>query len=149
MGLIEALRPGPVALDTVIFIYFIEEHLVYLPLVEPVFQAIDAGQIPATTSTLTLLETLVVPYRNGGIELAKRYEAILTSSHGLVLAELTRPIVQTAARLRANTNIRTPDAFQVAAALNCGCKTLLTNDRNIPSDIGLRVILLKEYAQPR
>jgi predicted nucleic acid-binding protein len=110
MGLIEALVSGPVALDTVIFIYFIEEHPFYLPLVEPVFQAIDTGQIPATTSTLTLLETLVVPYRNGDIRLAERYEAILTSSRGLVLVELTKPIMQTAARLRANTNIRTPDA---------------------------------------
>lgn len=80
MGLLEALRSGPVALDTVIFIYFIEEHPGYLPLVEPVFHAIDAGQIPATTSTLTPMETLVVPYRNGDSALAERYETILTRS---------------------------------------------------------------------
>ncbi len=43
MGLIEELGSGPVALDTAIFIYFIEEHPIYLPLLEPVFQAIDAG----------------------------------------------------------------------------------------------------------
>ena len=43
MGLLSDLGRGRVALDTSIFIYFIEEHPVYLPLVEPLFEALDAG----------------------------------------------------------------------------------------------------------
>ena len=41
MGLIDELGAGPVALDTSVFIYFIEEHPQYLPVVEPVFAAVD------------------------------------------------------------------------------------------------------------
>lgn len=47
------------------FIYFIEEHPIYLPLVEPLFEAIDAGELEAVTSSLTLLEVLVIPFRFG------------------------------------------------------------------------------------
>jgi predicted nucleic acid-binding protein len=58
--LITALGRGPVGLDTAIFIYYIEEHPRYLPLVEPVFAGIDEGRRDGVTSALTLLETLVI-----------------------------------------------------------------------------------------
>ena len=45
MGLIEDLKPGPVALDTQVFIYFIEEDKEFLPLVKPLFEAIDHDTI--------------------------------------------------------------------------------------------------------
>ena len=48
------LGRGPIALDTVVFISFIEEDPRYLPLVEPVFAAIDGGRWSAATSALTL-----------------------------------------------------------------------------------------------
>ena len=70
MGLIDDLDPGPVALDTQVFIYLIEEDERFLPLVKPVFEAIDHGSLPAVTSALTLMELLVLPYRNGNAALA-------------------------------------------------------------------------------
>ena len=72
MGLIDDLKPGPVALDTQMFIYFIEEDKRYLPLVKPLFEAIDQGSLPASTSGLTLMEVLVVPYRTGNMPIAMR-----------------------------------------------------------------------------
>ncbi|MBI4611703.1 MAG: hypothetical protein HY726_22170 [Candidatus Rokubacteria bacterium] len=63
MGLIEDLAPGPVGLDTPVFIYYIEEHPRFIPLLDPLFEAIDAGQIEGVTSGVSLKETLVVPYR--------------------------------------------------------------------------------------
>ena len=87
MGLLSDLGSGPVALDTSIFIYFIEEHPVYLPLVEPLFEAIDRGEIEAVTSSLTLLEVLVVPFRSANTALIDRYETLLTKSQGLQLVD--------------------------------------------------------------
>ena len=78
MGLMAEVGSGPVGIDTAVFIYFIEEHPEYLSTVLPVFQAIDLGELRAATSTLTLLETIVVPYRQGNSALADRYEALLT-----------------------------------------------------------------------
>jgi predicted nucleic acid-binding protein len=40
---------------------------------------------------------------------------------------------------------RTPDALQIAAALGAGCSALVTNDRDLPSVGGLRVVQLRSY----
>ena len=128
MGLIQEIGDGPLALDTVAFIYFIEEHPRFLPVLDPVFAAIDEGRLPAIASSLTLLEVLVVPYRAGNVPLAERYEQALTRSRGLRLVEIDRPLLRAAAQLRAvHASFRTPDAIQVTAALLSGCSALLTN----------------------
>ena len=45
------------ALDSSIFIYYIEENPQYLPLVDPIFDALIEGRLEAVTCALTLLET--------------------------------------------------------------------------------------------
>lgn len=141
------LPTGSVALDTAIFIYYIEEHRDYLPLVEPLFAEIDAGTREAVTSVLTLLEVLVVPYRAGDLALATRYEALLSRSRGLHLVELDRTQLRTAAQLRALYRLRTPDALQIAAALTAQCQTFVTNDRQLPDIPGLHVVQLDRVRQ--
>ena len=145
MGLIDEIGAGPVGLDTAIFIYFIEEPPLFLPAVVPVFKAIDRGELTAATSALTLLETIVVPYRSGDSTLADRYEAFLTRSRGLRLVELDLPLLRAAALIRATTRVKTPDALQLAAALSHGCTTFLTNDRKLSDLGGLRVLQLKDH----
>ena len=144
MGLIDDLKPGPVALDTQMFIYFIEEDKRYLPLVKPLFEAIDQGSLRASTSGLTLMEVLVVPYRIGNISLADRYEALLTRSRGLRFIDVDRPLLKAAAQLRAALRLKPPDAIQVAAAMVANCSSLLTNDRRIPAIPGLKILQLKD-----
>lgn len=85
MGLIEAIGEGSIALDTVIFIYWIEENPEYLSQVEPLFRAVDRGDIEIVTSAITLLEVLVLPYRAGKVALAERYEQLLTGASHLSL----------------------------------------------------------------
>jgi predicted nucleic acid-binding protein len=145
LGLIDDIGDGPVGLDTVIFVYFIEEHPRFLPLLEPVFVAIDTGALEGVTSDVTLLETLVGPYRVGDIPLAERYEAILTRSRGIRLVELRRSVIRAAAQLRAGLRIKTPDALQLAAALVSNCVVYLTNDRDLPLVPGIRILQLHDY----
>ena len=143
MGLLSDLGDGPVALDSSIFIYFIEEHPL-LPLVEPLFETIDAGGLEAVTSSLTLLEVLVIPFRFSNAALIDRYETLLTKSQGLRLVDLDRDFLRSVAQVRASTRAKTPDAMQLAAAMAAGCPVLLTNDDRIPSLPGLRVLLLDD-----
>ncbi len=145
MGLMEEIGGGPVGLDTAVFIYFIEEHPRFLPLVEPVFAAIDAGPLEGVTSGLTLLETLVRPYRVGNAPLAERYEALLTRSRGIRLVDLHRPLLRVAAQLRASVPVKTPDALQLAAALAANCVAYITNDRDLPRVPGLQILQLRDY----
>lgn len=145
MGLIDDLESGPVALDTQIFIYFIEEDGRYLPLIKPLFEAIDAGDLLAVTSGLSLMEVLVVPYRLGNAALADRYESLLTRSRGLRFIEVDRPLLKAAAQLRATFKLKPPDAIQVAAALVGNCTSFLTNDRRIRAVPGLKIFQVKNY----
>lgn len=149
MGLLRDLGDGPVALDTSIFLYFIEEHPLYLPLVQPLFEAIDAGELEAVTSSLTLLEVLVIPFRFSNAALVERYETLLTKSQGLRLVDLDRDFLRAVAQVRASTRAKTPDAMQLAAAMAAGCPVFLTNDDRIPELPGLRVLLLDDYRNER
>jgi predicted nucleic acid-binding protein len=110
VGLIDDLKPGPVALDTQIFIYFIEEEDRFLPLVKPLFEAIDGGELVGVTSGLSLMEVLVVPYRSGNSALADRYESLLTNSRGLRFIEVDRRLLS---RLRPSFEQRSNSSLRM------------------------------------
>lgn len=70
---IDDLRGQVVSLDTAPLIYYIEEHPRYLPLLDPFFDAIGQRELRVVTSTVTLLEVLVQPLRQGNLRLVERY----------------------------------------------------------------------------
>jgi predicted nucleic acid-binding protein len=145
VALIDDLGAGPVGVDTAVFIYFIEEDQRFLPAIAPLFGAADEGKCELFSSALTLLEVLVVPYRAGNVQLAQRYEALLTHSRGVRMVDLTRGHLRLAAQLRAATGVATPDALQLAAALGTGCSAFVTNDRRLPAVPGLKIVQLGAY----
>jgi predicted nucleic acid-binding protein len=145
VGLIDDLGAAPVGLDTVGFMYVIEEHATFLPLLVPLFREADEGRREIVTSAVTLLEVLVVPYRAGNRMLAERYEALLTSSRGVRLVDASREQMRAAAQLRAATGVKTPDALQLVASIGAGCKTFVTDDRRLPSIPGIRILELSSY----
>lgn len=145
MGIIDDIGAGPVCLDTCVFIYFIEEDIKFLDIVLPIFKAIDQGQLVAVTSGITLIETLVVPFREEDDKLADQYERILTESPGMKMYALDRKLLRQGAYLRANFGIKTPDALQIAAAKRGGCSVFITNDRRLPKIEGLTIIQLSDY----
>lgn len=145
MGLIDRLGAGPVAIDTAIFIYYLEEHPVFLDAVRPLFAAAARGELQLVASAVSLLEVLVVPYRAGNLALAARYEAVLTRSRELRLIDADRTQMRSAAQLRASHGLRTPDALQLAAALTTRCTAFLTNDRDFPAVADLPVVQLSAH----
>jgi predicted nucleic acid-binding protein len=145
MDLIATIGRGPVALDSAIFIYFIEKHPRYLQVLKELFTRIDQSALPAFTSALTLLETLVVPYRARNQELAARYEAFLTNGRGLTMVPIDVSVLHAAARIRATTRIHTGDALQLASGILTRCTAFLTNDRRVPELGGLAVLQLDDF----
>jgi len=145
VGLIKDLGARTVGVDTVVFIYVIEEHPQFLPVILPLLREADEGKRDLVTSALTLLEVLVVPYRAGNRSLAERYEALLTRGRGVRLVDPSHEQLRAAAQLRAATGVKTPDALQLVAAMSAGCTAFLTNDRRLPPIPGLRIVLLSSY----
>ncbi|RUR86032.1 type II toxin-antitoxin system VapC family toxin [Chlorogloeopsis fritschii PCC 9212] len=133
-----------VGLDTAPLIYFIEENPNYLDITDVFFEAIFRGEISVVTSVLTITEVLVYPLRQGNTTLAQQYREILFNSQGLTTIEVFPDIAETAAQLRANYNLRTPDAIQIATAIRGGASFFLTNDARLPSLPELSVLVLEQ-----
>jgi len=68
-----------------------------------------------------------------------------TRSRGVRVAEISRDHLRAAAQLRAATGVQTPDSLQLVAALAAGCTAFLTNDRDLPTIPGLRILQLSSY----
>lgn len=147
MEWVEALRDEIVGLDTAPLIYFIEENRTYLERVSAFFEALDEGNFRAVTSTVTLVEVLVHPFRRNEPALARRYRDILLDTRGLEVLPLTRDVAVEAARLRAAHNLRTPDAIQMSTAVGAGASAFLTNDSRLPSLPNLRALVLDELRE--
>lgn len=132
------------ALDTAPLIYFIEEHSIYLSKALPFFEALNRGELRMVTSIVTLLEVLVQPLRRGDTEMVQRYRDILLEVPGLATAEVSRPIVEGAARLRAMHTLQAFDAIQLATAIHAGADAFLTNDIRLPRLSALQILVLDE-----
>ncbi|QMS89528.1 PIN domain-containing protein [Nostoc edaphicum CCNP1411] len=131
-----------VGLDTAPLIYFIEENPNYLDVTDAFFEAMFRGEFSVVTSVLTITEVLVYPLRQGNTVLAQQYREILFNSQGLTAIEVFPDIAENAAQLRANYNLRTPDAIQMATAIRGGASFFLTNDARLPSLPALTVLVL-------
>jgi predicted nucleic acid-binding protein len=125
-----------------VFIYAFEEHPAHLPLLKNFFGALEKGEIEAVTSTVSITECLVHPYRKKDFSLAAHYMVLFRNFPHLSVIPLTDEIAERAAFLRARYNLKTPDAIQVATALVSGCRAFLTNDENITAVEGIDILLL-------
>jgi predicted nucleic acid-binding protein len=135
---------GRVYADSVILIYTVEQHPVYQPVLQPLWQAAHAGTIEVVSSELALLETLVGPLKSGDIALQADYEQALLGTD-LRLLPITLPILREAARVRADhPTFRTPDAIHVATALDAGSALVVTNDTVFRQLPGLPVVVLND-----
>ena len=145
VGRAVALADGArLGLDTAPVIYFVEAHPRYDALVTPVFQSIASGQWTGVTSVITLTEVLTKPVRMGQTTLQLQYRYLLTASEHLELVPIDAAVAERAAVLRAQYDLRTPDALQVAAVQLAGCQAFLTNDSSLKRVTEIRVITMDD-----
>ena len=147
MGLVDQLRGLRVFIDTAPIIYFIEKHKRYIKIVRPVFTEIDSGKIEALTSTITLLEVLVHPFKTNNEKLAERYREILLNSENLTTFEILHEVSEISSKLRAEYSIKTPDAIQIAVGILYGADKFLTNDPNLKKVIDIEVLVLDDFIE--
>jgi predicted nucleic acid-binding protein len=136
------------SVDTAPFIYFAENHPVFSPLVRPLFVSLENGDCAAVTSTVTLLQVLVQPIRNGNLALAQEYREIFQSS-AMKMAPVSAEIAAEAARIRAIFGLRTPDAVQLATAVVSQAAVFVTNDTHFSKVRmpGLEILVVESLAK--
>jgi predicted nucleic acid-binding protein len=116
------------ALDTSIFIYQLEAHPTYSKLTDRAFAWLEEAEHLAVTSTLTMTELLVQPYRRADEQKINNFYGLLSTYPNLEWIAPTLEIADIAAKLRAAHRFRTPDSLQAATAIQSNATGFLTND---------------------
>jgi predicted nucleic acid-binding protein len=135
-----------VGVDTPIFIYHLESHRKYSALTHKTLSSLESGKWKGITSTITLMEINVHPWRTGREDVARKYETLLVNFPNLEIVSIDRDVARVAAQLRARFDIKPPDALQVAAALAYGAQGFVTNDHRLAVLGSLtEIIVLDDY----
>lgn len=131
-------------LDSAPLIYFVERNPIYFSRMKAIMRRICPNGLNASFSVITVPEVLNKPIALGDTKLQAVYRALLTQTRNVELHPLTLAIAEKAAILRAAHNLRTPDAIQLATAVETGCDAFLTNDKGFKRVEDLRVLILDE-----
>ena len=91
-------------------------------------------------STLVFAELLVPAYRKKEMTRVASITGILSNYPNLTICPVTTQISIKAARLRADCNLRTPDAIHLATALAHKADALVTNDRDFSKSTIIEVL---------
>lgn len=147
MGSITIPSAGMVYLDANAVIYSVERHPVYWPLLQPLWLAAKGKTIEIVSSDLTLMETLIAPLKSGDTALVNAYEQLFQQAQTRLLA-IAQDILREAARLRATSKLKTPDALHLATAQRAGCVLFVTNDAGFRGPASLPLVVLDDLLTP-
>jgi predicted nucleic acid-binding protein len=132
-----------VYLDTSPVIYSVEKHADYWQILLPLWESLKAGDIEIFTSELTLLETLVQPVKRDNQILISAYETLLTKTE-INLLPISLDILRESANLRAEQNLKTPDAIHASTAFTANCSYFIANDKGFKRLSNINVVILSE-----
>jgi predicted nucleic acid-binding protein len=117
-----------IALDTSVFIYQLEANPRYVDLTDPIFSWIEGPGSIAVTSTITMTELLVQPYRDSDERRVDEFYGLLSTYPNLKWIPPSLEVADVAACFRARHRLRTPDALQAATAAHARATGFISND---------------------
>ena len=98
-------------------------------------------------STLTVAELLAKPYKMKDIRKISLFEEFIQSLPNTKIQDIDYNIAKRAAKIRANNNLRTPDAILLATASINKSSCFITNDislKNISVE-DISILVLNDY----
>jgi predicted nucleic acid-binding protein len=130
--LAEAIPPGASLLvDTSVALAYLTGTESISPLAAKLFdEFLATGRDRGALSMVTVGEILVRPFRAGPSALAIA-EGFLRHFAELELIAVDYGVTHEAARIRASTDLRMPDALILSSAMASGADLLVTNDRSL------------------
>ena len=140
--MVKKLLNKKIFLDTSIFIYYFEENPNYIKTLDFIFQNINNSKIFAFTSTITLTECLVLPFKLKREDLVELYKNIFIYSKNFELIDITTNIAILGAKIRADFSLKTPDSLQISSAICHECDIFLTNDSQLKKIDLIEIIIL-------
>ncbi len=145
---VELQRHSLVAVDTMIFIYLLEEHPRYAAVAVEVMTAIEQGKVEGIVSAITVAELLTAPAQANDMTAMLDYELYLSHFPHLTVLSVDMAVAREAARVRASSGLPMPDAIVLATARVAGADAVFTNDKRWQGKcLDLDVLLLSDYLE--
>lgn len=134
-----------IAVDTCCFIYLIEssKYPIFAPIVQELFEQIRDGRVKAITSPITITEIMSLPRKLGFEKIAYDYKLLITNFPNLSIPEIDITVADKAAFLRSTYGMKTPDALQLATAIENNATAFITFDKDfkrMPSLINVVIV---------
>ena len=118
-------------LDTNFFIYLLDSNASLANSAESIFKQLQQDNISFLTSSITIMEYLVLPNRHDDYQAIANFYSFLVDA-GIEVIPITSNIASLAAQIRSeNLTLRQMDALQVAVASSQNCQYFVTNDKNL------------------
>ena len=111
---------------------------------EKVFKLNDNDLFKFIHSSITLLEVLIKPLRDGETKIVEQYKTILSNAEGIDIFDITSIIAAKVAKIRAKYKSRTPDALQIATAISHKANYFFTDDHRLKNITEIQVILIAD-----
>ncbi|MEN6348784.1 MAG: PIN domain-containing protein [Syntrophomonas sp.] len=136
-----------IMLDTNAVIYFLDGTPGLFDLMQELFEMVEHNQLNITFSVISEAELLVKPFREKNSAAIEAVNFFLDEFPNLKISPLNREIGRQAAKTRAESGLRLPDAIILATAINNNCELLLGNDLDFLEKASsyIPVIILNEY----
>ena len=115
--------------DTMLFIYWLEDHPRYGNRVQQIFERMRDRQDELCTSAFAVGETLVGLHKRRAVETAARVRSFFRQAVEVI--PYTLDTADLYANLRAGTGVTSADAIHLACAASAGTDLFLTNDKNL------------------
>jgi predicted nucleic acid-binding protein len=127
--------------DSVILIYWLDQVGPFHLRAETRMQALLAAGDRLAVSDLTRLECRVGPLKRRDAAAVAAFDGFFARPE-VTLVPLTSSVFDRAAQLRADLNFKMPDALHLAAAIENGCNSFLTNDAQLSRCTGVSIEVL-------
>jgi predicted nucleic acid-binding protein len=116
--------------DTMLFIYWLEDHPQFAKRVDAVYSHMKERRDQLITGTFTFGEVLAGVYRKGAADRAEQVRRQLQA----IVSEVVPFTIETAdhyARIRGNLSLPPADAIHLASAAQASTDLFLTNDKRL------------------
>jgi predicted nucleic acid-binding protein len=146
MEISKRIKGKRIYVDTNILIYLFEGFEEYRHLIQEIADCVDNDEIILLTGEITIAELMVMPFRKNDSKLINLYTTALNDKDFIHLVPTTQTIYLKTAYLRATFgSMKTPDAIQVASAIEGKADIFITNDKGIKTPREVEKIVLKDY----
>ena len=125
--------------DTAPIIYLLEKKTEHYANIVSLLKACKTSML--VSSAITVMEYLTYPYRVGDTDSVNDFFDFL-ADYNFTILPIDESVAGKAAKIRADSRIRSMDALQLAAAIQCGCDVFLTNDRRLRQFKAVPVLLV-------